>query len=407
MIAVATYIEIGNTDIELIDGDRGKNYPHQNELRQEGDCVFLSANNVTTDGFKFDNVVYITAEKDRALRNGKIQRGDIVITTRGTVGNVAYYNQQIPYDNIRINSGMLIVRCHEQIKSEFLYYVLRGVEFQRQIKQIQTGTAQPQLPKSHFIKMKIIVPTIDVQEKIAKILRTIDEKIESNKCINENLEQQIEMLLLNTINNADTQPVKLGDYLYIKGRIGWKGLKKSEYLPFSDYRIINGESLTLSGIDWNKAGYISADRYEESPEIKLNIGDILLSKDGTIGKIGYVDKLETPTSVASGIFVIRNTRQAEISTQFIYYLLKSRLFKAFITSRTEGSVIPHLYQKDFMGFEFQLPSPIDMKIFDDTTAAMFSMVFSNLNENERLIHLRDSLLPKLMSGELDISNLDL
>lgn len=407
MIAVATYIEIGNTDIELIDGDRGKNYPHQNELRQEGDCVFLSANNVTTDGFKFDNVVYITAEKDRALRNGKIQRGDIVITTRGTVGNVAYYNQQIPYDNIRINSGMLIVRCHEQIKSEFLYYVLRGVEFQRQIKQIQTGTAQPQLPKSHFIKMKIIVPTIDVQEKIAKILRTIDEKIESNKCINENLEQQIEMLLLNTINNADTQPVKLGDYLYIKGRIGWKGLKKSEYLPFSDYRIINGESLTLSGIDWNKAGYISAERYEESPEIKLNIGDILLSKDGTIGKIGYVDKLETPTSVASGIFVIRNTRQAEISTQFIYYLLKSRLFKAFITTRTEGSVIPHLYQKDFMGFEFQLPSPIDMKIFDDTTAAMFSMVFSNLNENERLIHLRDSLLPKLMSGELDISNLDL
>ena len=407
MIAVDTYIEIGNTDIELIDGDRGKNYPHQNELRQEGDCVFLSANNVTTDGFKFDNVVYITAEKDRALRNGKIQRGDIVITTRGTVGNVAYYNQQIPYDNIRINSGMLIVRCHEQIKSEFLYYVLRGVEFQRQIKQIQTGTAQPQLPKSHFIKMKIIVPTIDVQEKIAKILRTIDEKIESNKCINENLEQQIEMLLLNTINNADTQPVKLGDYLYIKGRIGWKGLKKSEYLPFSDYRIINGESLTLSGIDWNKAGYISAERYEESPEIKLNIGDILLSKDGTIGKIGYVDKLETPTSVASGIFVIRNTRQAEISTQFIYYLLKSRLFKAFITSRTEGSVIPHLYQKDFMGFEFQLPSPIDMKIFDDTTAAMFSMVFSNLNENERLIHLRDSLLPKLMSGELDISNLDL
>ena len=404
---MATYIEIGNTDIELIDGDRGKNYPHQNELRQEGDCVFLSANNVTTDGFKFDNVVYITAEKDRALRNGKIQRGDIVITTRGTVGNVAYYNQQIPYDNIRINSGMLIVRCHEQIKSEFLYYVLRGVEFQRQIKQIQTGTAQPQLPKSHFIKMKIIVPTIDVQEKIAKILRTIDEKIESNKCINENLEQQIEMLLLNTINNADTQPVKLGDYLYIKGRIGWKGLKKSEYLPFSDYRIINGESLTLSGIDWNKAGYISAERYEESPEIKLNIGDILLSKDGTIGKIGYVDKLETPTSVASGIFVIRNTRQAEISTQFIYYLLKSRLFKAFITTRTEGSVIPHLYQKDFMGFEFQLPSPIDMKIFDDTTAAMFSMVFSNLNENERLIHLRDSLLPKLMSGELDISNLDL
>lgn len=225
--------------------------------------------------------------------------------------------------------------------------------------------------------------------------------------INNNLEQQIEMILLKTINCTDTQPVKLGDYLYIKGRIGWKGLKKSEYLPISNYRIINGESLTLSGIDWNKAGYISAERYEESPEIMLSIGDILLSKDGTIGKIGYVDKLDVPTSVASGIFVIRNTRKSEISTQFIYYLLKSKLFKAFISSRTEGSVIPHLYQKDFMEFEFKLPSPDDMKAFDSITATMFSLVFSNLNENERLTHLRNSLLPKLMSGELDVSNIDL
>lgn len=181
------YTEIGNTDIELIDGDRGKNYPHQNELLQEGACVFLSANNVTADGFRFENVVYITAEKDSVLRNGKLQRGDIVITTRGTVGNVAYYDQQIPYDNVRINSGMLIVRCHEQIKNEFLYYVLRGTGFQQQIKQIQTGTAQPQLPKSHFIKMKIIVPSVDVQEKVAKVLRIIDDKIENNKHINENL----------------------------------------------------------------------------------------------------------------------------------------------------------------------------------------------------------------------------
>ena len=90
-----------------------------------------------------------------------------------------------------------------------------------------------------------------------------------------------------------------------------------------------------------------------------------------------------------------------------FELLKSHLFRAFIASRTEGSVIPHLYQKDFMEFEFQLPAPADMKIFNDSTAAMFSLVFSNLNENERLIHLRDSLLPKLMSGELNISNLDL
>ena len=225
--------------------------------------------------------------------------------------------------------------------------------------------------------------------------------------INDNLAAQIETFLLAYLDSEGALPVKLGDYLYIKGRIGWKGLKKSEYLPQSEYRIINGETLTQSGIDWNKAGYISEERYIESPEIMLKVGDILLSKDGTIGKIGYVDSLELPTSVASGIFVIRNTKPDIISTTFIYYLLKSRLFTSFIAARTEGSVIPHLYQKDFMEFEFPLPTAEKMAEFEDVAEPMFSQIVNNLNENKRLAALRDNLLPKLMSGELDVSELNL
>lgn len=225
--------------------------------------------------------------------------------------------------------------------------------------------------------------------------------------LNNNLEQQIEAILLSFIENTNSNNVKLGDYLYIKGRIGWKGLKKDEYLEHSDFRIINGESLTKAGIDWLKAGYISQSRYDESPEIMLKKGDILLSKDGTIGKIGYIDSLSAPTTVASGIFVIRNIQPEIISTTFIYFLLKSRLFTDFITARTEGSVIPHLYQKDFMQFEFPLPSKDKMASFEKLTAPMFSLIVSNLNENERLTRLRDSLLPRLMSGELDVSDIDL
>lgn len=225
--------------------------------------------------------------------------------------------------------------------------------------------------------------------------------------INDNLEQQIEALLLSFIDDNDATLVKLGDYLYIKGRIGWKGLKKSEYLSQSGYRIINGETLTKAGINWNKAGYISEERYVESPEIMLKVGDILLSKDGTIGKIGYVDNLDLPTSVASGIFVIRNNKPDIISTIFIYYLLKSKLFDSFIAARTEGSVIPHLYQKDFMEFEFPLPSAARMAEFEEITEPMFSQIINNLNENKMLVSLRDSLLPKLMSGELDVSNLEI
>lgn len=388
--------------LSFIVDNRGKTVPTAD------DGWKLIATNCVTNNTLFpvyEKVRYLTQETYETWFRAHPIPGDILFVNKGTPGRVCMVPDPVDFC---IAQDMIALRADdEKIYNKYLFAVLRSREIQQQIYNTNVGDVIPHFKKQFMDQLLFPVPDRMIQEIIGNLYYEVSYKTELNKKINENLEQQIEMILLKTINDADTQPVKLGDYLYIKGRIGWKGLKKSEYLPISNYRIINGESLTLSGIDWNKAGYISAERYEESPEIMLNIGDILLSKDGTIGKIGYVDKLDAPTSVASGIFVIRNTRKAEISTQFIYYLLKSKLFKAFIASRTEGSVIPHLYQKDFMEFEFQLPSPDDMKIFDDTTAAMFSLVFSNLNENERLIHLRDSLLPKLMSGELDVSALDL
>lgn len=180
-------IALENLGIEFIDGDRGKNYPHQDELFSKGDCLFLSAKNVTTNGFDFSDNQYITTEKDSVLRNGKLKRGDIIITTRGTVGNVALYDENVPYENVRINSGMLIVRCNESMSREYLYNVLRSQWFNQKIKAIQTGSAQPQLPKSHFIKMEIPVPDKKTQDKISDIIMRFDKKIHCNNQINRNL----------------------------------------------------------------------------------------------------------------------------------------------------------------------------------------------------------------------------
>lgn len=182
-------IALENIGIEVIDGDRGKNYPHQDELLDKGDCLFLSAKNVTVNGFDFSENQFITLEKDSALRNGKLKRGDIVITTRGTVGNVGLYDDRVPFDSIRINSGMLIVRCSDAISKEYLYNVLRSQWFYQKIKAMQTGSAQPQLPKSHFLKMEIPVPEKSTQDKIAGIIMQFDKKIHCNTQINRNLSE--------------------------------------------------------------------------------------------------------------------------------------------------------------------------------------------------------------------------
>ena len=312
--------------------------------------------------------------------------------------------------NYIASTKLMVLRHNDKVLPEYLFALLKSnyvIDELQHLAETRSGTFPQITFSSELAPMKVFLPDKDTQKRIVSILSSIEQKIDENTAINNNLEQQIEAVLLSFIENTNSNDVKLGDYLYIKGRIGWKGLKKEEYLEHSDYRIINGESLTKAGIDWSKAGYISQARYDESPEIMLQSGDILLSKDGTIGKIGYIDSLSTPTTVASGIFVIRNLQPNIISTTFIYYLLKSRLFTAFIAARTEGSVIPHLYQKDFMQFEFPLPDKEEMANFEELTAPMFSLIVSNLNENDRLMRIRDSLLPRLMSGELDVSDSDL
>tara|TARA_B100001250_G_scaffold378355_1_gene368115 strand:- start:185 stop:1420 length:1236 start_codon:yes stop_codon:yes gene_type:complete len=146
----------------------------------------------------------------------------------------------------------------------------------------------------------------------------------------------------------------LGDLLYIKGRIGWKGLKKSEYLE-EGYAIINGEQIISDKVNWNSTGRISKERFLESPEIILKRKDILMTKDGTIGKIAYVDHLPEDATVASGVFVIRKESKL-LHTKYLYNFFKSRYFKWLIKGRTEGSVIPHLYQRDFKEMMIPLPS---------------------------------------------------
>ena len=369
----------------------------------------LNGSNMTGFAMNDDSFRYVTEEKADSLGKANAYRGDVVVTHRGTLGQIVFIPYNSHYERYVISQSQFRVRCNEKIIPEYLVYYFHTNIGQYKLLSNASQVGVPALARAStsFQMLEIDIPEISEQKKVVEILETIREKIELNKRINNNLEQQISALLIAFIEENSTVLAKLGDYLYIKGRIGWKGLKKNEYLPHSNYRIINGETLTKSGIDWTKAGYISEERYMESPEIMLQIGDILLSKDGTIGKIGYIDSLDFPTSVASGIFVIRNNKPDIISTTFIYFLLRSKLFDAFIAARTEGSVIPHLYQKDFMEFEFPLPNANRMQDFEDITGPMFSQIIENLKENRALATLRDALLPKLMAGELDISELNI
>jgi|CXWL01.1.fsa_nt_gi type I restriction enzyme S subunit len=176
---------ISEVDIKVIDGDRGQNYPNGNDFSNDGYCLFLNAKNVTKSGFAFEELSFISKEKDIQLRKGKLSRKDLIITTRGSVGNIAYYSEQIKYENIRINSGMVILRNENpHILPNYLYHYFYSPKFSKSVQQIAFGSAQPQLTVLEIKKFVIGLPSIYEQTKIANFLTSVDEKIShlTKKC---------------------------------------------------------------------------------------------------------------------------------------------------------------------------------------------------------------------------------
>ena len=176
------------TDLcEIIDGDRGKNYPKQEEFLEEGFCLFLNAKNVTANGFSFENSMYITEEKDNSLRKGKLSRGDVVLTTRGTIGNLAFYDDSVPYEHMRINSGMVILRMKHDCITERFFIEQFKMQLASIKEKIANGSAQPQLPISTMNKIMMLVPDIELQNQFASF-------VEQTKKTKAEVQQSLEKL---------------------------------------------------------------------------------------------------------------------------------------------------------------------------------------------------------------------
>lgn len=178
---------------EMIDGDRGANYPKNEDFFENEYCLFLNAGNVTKRGFDFSKCVFIKKEKDQLLRKGKLQKNDIVLTSRGTVGNLAFYTDVIPYMNIRINSGMLIIR--PRLEASYLFSMLNSFEFSKAIENYISGSAVPQLPIKDLNVIQILLPNDFVMNYFSNIGLTLYKKMDIIKIQNRKLEELKDLLL--------------------------------------------------------------------------------------------------------------------------------------------------------------------------------------------------------------------
>lgn len=185
-------VKLGDAPLQIIDGDRGVNYPQKEDFLNDGYCAFLNTSNVRRGNFNFDDVQFISKERDALLRKGKLIRDDVVLTTRGTIGNIAWYDEKVLFENLRINSGMVILRTNrEELLPDYLLTVFLSRNMAIQISSIMTGAAQPQLPIRNMVQLTIPLPCIEIQHEIVARISEEMEIVNQNKRLIEIFQQKI------------------------------------------------------------------------------------------------------------------------------------------------------------------------------------------------------------------------
>jgi type I restriction enzyme S subunit len=205
---------------------------------------------------------------------------------------------------------------------------------------------------------------------------------------------------------VDWEMLNLGKSSVLKARIGWQGLTTAEYLDAGDYYLITGTDFKHGYIDWDNCVYVEKLRYDQDKNIQVKEDDVLVTKDGTIGKVAFVNNVPKKTTLNSGVFVIRPVHKSYYPRYF-YYVLMSEHFKDFLGKLTAGSTISHLYQKDFVHYEFPLPPTLTEQKAIATALSDVDALITSLEQTiTKKKAIKQGAMQQLLTGETRIKGYD-
>lgn len=370
-------IELGDVITDIAAGPFGSNL----KVSCFVDYGFPIIDGANLKGFKVtDNITkYVTDEKAQSLYRSIAHRGDIVVTISGTVGQIAYIPENSEYEAYLCSQRQFRATfdCNK-VSVPYLVYYFHSYEGQHKILSFANQTGVPALsqPLKNFKKIELLLPDLSIQNRIAAILSALDDKIELNNKINENLEQQAQAIFDNMFPNVATGKHIVGEYITPKR--GRNLLSKNAI--FGDIPVIAG-------------GLEPATYHNEA-----NTTAPVLTISASGANAGYVSLWNIPVWSSDSSYVDSTMTNC---VYFWYVLFKKRQQEIF-DSQT-GSAQPHIYPQNIASMPMiEIETPKIIK-FNNIVTPFFEIIGHNKQENQRLSTLRDALLPKLMNGEIDVS----
>ena len=340
---------------------------------------------------------YVTEEKADSLNKANAHRGDIVITHRGTLGQIVFIPQDSRYDRYVISQSQFRVRCNDKVLPEYLVYYFHTPIGQYKLLSNASQVGVPALarPSSTFQQIEVTLPELSIQKRVVEIITTIQRKIENNQELNDNLEQQAAALFSSLYNRSNTE-VRYTDLIQILGggtpKTGetayWNG-NIAFFTPKdvgTPYTFITEKTITEEGLS-----HCNSRLYP--------VNTVFVTARGTVGKVGLSG---VPMAMNQSCYALVGKETHQLLVYFYTLKVVDKL-----KHKASGAVFDAITTRDFESEQIMKLSDDDARAFLCVAEPMFQDILNNSIENLRLSTLRDFLLPKLMSGEIDVSSVQL
>lgn len=345
------------------------------------------------------------------FKKNVIQKGDILMALTGaTIGKIARYNSdETVLQNYRV--GNFISKSENVLSKDFLFYFLKSKLFFNQLLARQTQSAQQNIGKEDINNMSICFPDIERQKVIAEILCSIDDKIENNLSTNKLLEDLIKALFneicIPKADSDDFASFKLQEFIDIKNGYAFKGMDFiDEGIP-----VIKIKNVKAGKVNLNNLSYVSSEIAEKAKRFRIKQNDLLITMsgnriDGTpetwVGKVGIFHR-EGEYLLNQRVSILNILDEEIMSRYFLCQLLSSEEFQYyFISNATSSGGQANISPDLIYSTEIVVPPKEVMQKFHHLAKDIYSKIFANELEIETLANLRDTLLPKLMKGEINI-----
>ena len=387
--------------VSFVVDNRGKTPPTQDEGN-----ILLEVNAVSvTEKFPLYREVrkHVSQEVyDTRFRKGHPKKGDILVPTVGTLGAVSLMDR----DDCCIAQNLIAIRCDEAIcHSHFLYYVLCNPMTRKRLLNLNIGGVQPSIKVPHLMELDIELPSIQEQKKIAELLSLLDDKIFCNKRINDNLYAQARAITNQWIteNDSDYELLPLNEVAVIN---------PDTYSPKEEWKYVNyldTSSITDGCIAEIQRISPSTEKLPSRARRKIVSNDVVFSTVRPNQRHFGIISEPLPNMLASTGFAVIRSKNPLVCNELIYLCLTDDAFieKMQQLAEQSTSTFPSIKPSDLGVCEIPCPKDDSSSSLTETLKAMFSLIAANHRENASLAELRDSLLPRLMSGEIDVSDIQI